>query len=498
VQVVKVLLIASLGLLVGTAGLSAYLLFFLAPDEPVSEPPYPGPGAVVQARAQEFRWPDDGAPRWEFRLLDAQGKVLFRTRRSVNRLVLPPTLLSPNGHFSWLLFRTDEGGEPEEVPVVNHRFRTAEELSTPTFWSPLTLFPARLVIGPDQMVRDMSLEISHRGLFRVRLPAELVFPDGTKDYDSSGDELLRFRWDHVNAHDEPEDWGSIRVWAGLFPAKIPLVPEGPLESVHGTSIGFDPYRATPSFANFSTSLLSKLTQGTCVGIALVVKLVFERVSFGAKAPGVAVDSISSVKFLEALLTSSRLVIRSSLDLRELSLKQTDLVMGLMSALHYENLDVRNIRETLATVLFDGWRENTRQYIWHELRNGRPPVVAAFRLRRKVARLPRDLLSLTMFDSGHAFLIYRGWRFEGASVFSVYDPNYEYREEHPLKTALVFKGGWDPIYYVNSEPERLLVRFLPFRSSKLAELMGIAALDAREKGKELVEKALDAIRLFEER
>jgi len=481
---VKIGLAALLTILILAVLFLLYVFLFKVPDQSVEEHIYPPHGSLVQKRMEEFRWPDDGTTEWEFRIADGHGKVLFFTRIRTNRVTLPYTLLEPGTYYSWELFRIDEDGDADIDPVIDNRFRTARNATMATFWRPLHVFPDRVTIRPVEMIFGITVEISHQGPFSIMLPNELVFPDGEKAYESSGTVLLHLRWDFAHAAGRPEQWGKIVIRAGGAPKAIPVVPvmEQGCAFVREANLGFDPYTDTPSFANFSRSLFSRLTEGTCVGIVLVVKLFFERVAFGPGS-GPRADRLSSIKLVEAMLTNRRLVVTSTADFRDLSDKRSDLIMDLMSELHYENLNPTNVTETIKAVLFENWAERTEQALWNLLAEGRLALVAGFRLRRKVLKTWKNLASFAVLDSGHSILAFRGWEFENASVFAVYDPNFEYAENYPRRTVLVFRKDSRPVYYVGGVPEQSLVRFLPVKTNRLFTALGVTVHGAKEKARE---------------
>lgn len=492
---VRIGLLAALVLAVLSVLFLLYVLLFKIPDEYVSEPAAPAHGALVQQRAQAFRWEDDGSPQWEFRILDGDDKMLYFQRVTTNRVVVPEHVLEAEKHFTWEVASLDKYGKLDEM-VMSRRFRTAAEVIAKTLWRPVHVFPDRLTVRAEEMVYGFRLEISHSGPWRVTLPQELVFADGEKSYDGWSARLLYLKWDYSRAAGPPAKWGPVKVWVAGQPIEIPLVSdrEGPSHFIRDVSPGFDPYRDTPSFANFSRSLFSRLTQGTCVGIVLAVKLFHESVDFSDRA-GMSAEQLAPADLIESMVGGRRLVVSSSPDFKELSRKRADLVMSLMSELHFENLSPGNIKASLRAILLDDWAARTEKELWRQLSRGKLGLVAGFRLRRKVVKTLEDLVSFTLLDSGHAMLVYRGWQFKDATVFAVYDPNYEYFPERPLVTVLVFRRGGKPAYYSLGELVPAMVRFLPLKDSRLFNVLGVAVHGVKERLRTVGESARDLVRML---
>ena len=465
-------------------GLTAYVLLFKAPDSPRRERIRPRDGALIQERMQLFSWPTLEAFEYEFRLLDGGQQVIYFERTRGKEARLPFRLLEPGSDYAWCVHEIDEEGWMDPDALLCRSFRTAPAVTTNTLFGPLFVFPDPLTLGPEEMLSEMTLEISHKGPYKMKLPAELVFADGDKEYEASGTILAHFRLDAARASAWPGFWKPIEIFAGGRTRRIPVRPleDEWLSFTEAVDTGFDPYRDTPTFANFEKSLFSKLTQGTCVGIALAVKLFFEKVDFGV-TEGEAAASTSANGLLKAVLTDEKVVMAGSVDFRDLSEKRTGLVMDFMSLLHFENLNPANLTETIRAVLSKTEWKRTSDFIWRELREGRLPVVAGFRIRRKMVKAAGEVGSFAMLDSGHAFLVYKGWRFGSQSVFAVYDPNFEYDPAKPRRTLLIFHSDEGGEYHIGGGVEETMVRFLPLRSSRILTLLSIIAQGTREKARD---------------
>jgi len=458
------------GVVAGAAFL-AYVFFYRTPDETPGLGFYPEDGALVQQRMETLEWPDDGASEWEARIHDESGSVVWFTRVKMPSVKLPYEVLQPSRHYGWSLqaIGKDVG---DGAGMLVRRFRTPEMKRHETPAGEVTVFPAVLELSPRSMVGEVVLEVHHLGKLEVELPPELVFAGGLKSYDVSGPVLLHMRFDFARAARRVQDWGAVALKAGGVTVNVPVSGGDPVVSFReGVDTGFDPYQDTPSFSNFTLSFFSELTQGTCLGISLAVKLFFESVDFGSR-DGVPVDDLHLPQLLEAVANSRRLVMDSSQSFREMSEKDPGRVMELMEALHLENLNPLNITATVKAVVTEEDEDRLASLLWRELARGSLPVVAGFRLRRKLVKTGEDVNSFALLDSGHAMLVYRAWRFGEETVFAVYDPNYEYRADEPLRTALWVRPGHAATYHAGLKPDRAMTRFATVTSSKVFGLTSL--------------------------
>lgn len=450
--------------------LLVYVLFFASPDATFSVIAWPPPEARIQETEPLFSWPETDDMEYLFEVHEAgpAGAPLFTIRTNRSMVRLPYGTLQPGQDYRWLVYPLTGDGEVHLEPLYDYPFSTAQAVSYQTFWRAAEIFPARLEVTPHQMLEGLSLEISYDGPWRVSLPEALVFFDGEKQLSGRGTTVIHFYFDQARAPGDAGNWRPVLVWARGRTIEVPLIPgtrPGAAFS-QGIDPGFSPYDDTPSFANFERSLLSRLTQGTCVGIALVVKLFYERVEFGQQGTGARGDFLTATRLFNGILTSSRIAVRSSTSFRDLSDKQPDLVMALMSSLHFENLNPQHLRGTIRAIFGGGEQSQAEVALWDSLAAGKLPVVAGFRVRRKVFKLRDTLGRFSVLDSGHAFIVYRGWRYGDATVFAVYDPNFEYRYDHPRRTTLVFYADGRTAYFVGNEPQPDLVRFVPLDTGRL--------------------------------
>ncbi len=465
-------------LALAAGGFLIYVFFYKAPDEVVQVLAGPADDALVQRRSETFTWPDEGSPAWRFVLTDGRGHVLHDVVARRPEVKLPYGILEPSKDYVWTVFPASVEGDRTGDPLVRSRFHTAGELTVETWLGPLTLFPDRLSIGAREMVGDIVVEVSYPGLFRVTLPDELVFQDGSRMYDGQGTVLLYLRFDQAAAHDDPEEWASIQVGATNVLAHLSVGTDGREghRLLASAATGFDPFADAPSFANFERSLFSRLTRGTCVGIAMAVKVFFEHARFGVEG---GTDAPSAELLARTLARRSRLAL-SAASFRELSDRHPDTVMAVMTALHYENLDPQVITETIRAVLSPQTGEAVSANLFSQLRAGRLPVLGGFRLKSRVLKIFARIGTYTLLDSGHAFLVYRGWRFEDGDVFAVYDPNFEYEPGLRRRTMLLVPSGGRPVYVAGPDPDRSMVRFLPMEPDLAALVVSIGGEGVRQR------------------
>ncbi|MBM4353027.1 MAG: hypothetical protein FJ109_04410 [Deltaproteobacteria bacterium] len=469
-------------------GFLVYVFFYKAPDERVLPMVGPADDALVQRRTERFTWVDDGSPAWRFVLSDGRGDVLFEQVVRSPEATVPYGILAPSAAYVWTVFSANVAGGRIGDPVVRARFHTAGELTVDTWLGSLTLFPDRVSIGTQEMVDDIVVEVSYPGLFRVVLPDELVFQDGSRIYDGSGTVLLYMRFDQAAAHEDPADWASIQVWAGGVQAHLSVGTDArPGHRLLASAYtGFDPFSDTPSFSNFERSLFSRLTRGTCVGIAMAVKVFFEHVRFGIRTG----DDVPSAESLARHLARRKKLDLAQASLRALSENHPEPVMAVMSALHYENLDPQVVTQTIRAVLSPQTGEAVSANLFSQLRGGRLPVLGGFRLKSRVLKIFARIGTYTMLDAGHAFLVYRGWRFEDCDVFAVYDPNFEYDPGLRWRTVLQIPRGSRPVYIAGPDPDPDMVRFLPMEPDLTSLVVSLSGEGVRE-------RLDDAFEAFEE-
>lgn len=461
---------AKVGIVAGAACVCAVAFFYIyvflskKADEPLELEFHPSHESLVQQRMEMLEWPDDGSPEWEVRVHDSTGSILWFARVGKPWVRLPYELLSPSNRYGWSV--QGLGRELKASDEAHVRwFRTADEREFETPHGTISVFPSVIEVTPRNMVGEIVLEVRHLGKFEVRLPSELVFSDGSKVFETSGPVLLHMRFDFAHAPRRIQDWGPVEIRTAGSSVLVPVSGGDPVVSYReGVDTGFDPYLDTPSFSNFSSTSFSELTKGTCLGIILAVKLFFESVEFGTEN-GIPVDDLFLPQLLEAMASSRRLVVASSSNFREMSEKEPHKVMELSEVLHLENLNPLNIPPMVRAVLFPRDEERLMSWIWRELARGSLPVVAGFRLKLKLLKTGGKVNSFAVLDSGHAMLVYRGWRFGEETVFAVYDPNYEYRPNDPLRTALWIRPGRGVTYHFGGKPDRLMVRFIPVASSR---------------------------------
>jgi len=537
-----------------------YIVLFESPDPQSEPEAWPRGGATVQVLSPELSWPaEPGTNEWEIRVVQEDGPEVARLRARNESLVIPQGVLAPARRYRWSAHRVNFIGDADEEASWVARFATAEGASVQTASGKLSVFPATLLVGTESLVSGLSLQVEFPGETEVLLPPALVFPDGTRAAHGQGAWIAFPRLDLAKAETDPDAWGAVRVRvvegksATAIAQAHPIIPfrssfpdhpnpsraEGPPQrTAWGSAPGpgdvppqnalrmglwsdgpadvlsvrlrpdpetlggfeeavrtqFDPFADAPSFANFSGGGLAELTRGTCLGIVLTVKLFFEHVEYGEK-PGIDADALTPGDVVESMLSGRPLVFRSSLGFRDLAGKRTQFVTELMSALHLENLNPMNWSQAVRTVL-NADDEDVEAAVCSDLKEGRRGVVAGFRLRKKVAKAGDELYSFALLDSGHAFLVYRGWRFEKATFLAVYDPNIEYMRSAPPQTLLLFADGERPAYFLAGNRDQAMVRFMTVTSSQAFALAGLAVGSATERIRALIDTARDFAEMFQ--
>ena len=464
-----------------------WVVLFEEVDSKNAVPVLPGSNAVVLTLEPTFQWPGGNGP-WLFSLEEegAKGEGGFEKRTESNRLILPEGVLRPDRAYRWRVVTLDRSGE-EEDEVVVRRLRTQKAAVSRGGEGDLWVYPSQYVLRRRHFYSPLALEVRFPGGYHIELPDELVFMDGRRGIDAHGSAVFSLQFAPSMAGNEVAEWGEVIVSAPGEELTIPLSldPVDLGELLETGDPGFWLYEDTPAFSNFEESVLARLTQGTCVGIAMTVKLFFERARYGGGVGEVA-DNFGPVAILKALVLGRPLVFEGVGSFRELSQRRAGLLRDIMSQLHLENLNPLNARSTMAEVLRLP-STNTEEAIWRSLRRGDLAVVAGFRLRRKVLKAAEHYLSFAVLDSGHVFLVYRGWRFGQGGLFAVCDPNYEYGESGARQTLLVYPRGSRPQYRVNGELREAMVRFVVLDSAEATSLLVLALESSRQKFGEVLKK-----------
>ena len=489
--VVLVLLAAA-----GLALFEGYVILFKEPDEAPVAQHYPPDRAVVATSRLRLEWPaEEGTGRWEVRVARESGGATYAAEVSQEFVELPFGVLKPGESYRWSLHRVSFLGLAEEEPVWQARFSTAAAAAAGSGSNTLTVFPARLLLGVREIAGGAAIEVTHASRAVIRLPDALVFSDGSRTAEGTGAWAAYPLVDLARAATDPEMWGEVTVEGDGVTLRIPVGPDEKTLGAfqEGVSTRFDPYRDTPAWANFTAGGLSELTQGTCLGIVLAVKLFWEQVEYGER-PGVDATQLTPAGVLESILSGRPLVFRTSLSFRDLADKQEQLLTEVMSLLHFENLNPENWTATVRAILGDS-EDDFVAGVWRDLTDGNLAVAAGFRLRKKVAKAGGDLRSFAVLDSGHAFLAYRGWRFADTTLLAVYDPNLEYSGTRPMTTVLIAGAGKSPEYWNGRERDRKMVRFMQVAHSKAFALAGLAAGGASQRFRSLVEAVRDLVNSF---
>lgn len=481
--------------LLGALGVAAswtWVFLFYPPDAPFEPETFPEDGSVILERTPTFRWNSDDADGL-FRIVDGKGQLVWERTTNTNSVTLADGLLRPSTTYRWQVFPGGMFTELSPVPVVDRAFTTAGELKLASPDGSLTVYPDQVSLSLRHLLESVPLEVvCTAGNLEVQLPDELAREQGARQY-RAGPTGVQFhlKFDPNLAHESPEQWEPIKIRCGDIETGVPLSVSTTLGPFLGSfGVGFRPYHDTPSFANFSESTLAVLTDGTCVGIAFAVQLFFEKVSFGPDAKGRSVDMLSPLGVVEALLAGSEISFHNAVDFRDLTARRPQFVRDIMSTIHLENVNPANLTGTIKASLIQPGPQ-IAEAILDELEAGRVAVLAGFRLKTRVFKTGSDLASYAVMDGGHAFVVYRAWRFQSVTLFAVYDPNFRYENRAPLSTLLVVPREGRPAYYIDGVADRYMVRFMVMSSSDIAGLLGPLTQGVKQG----VEGALDGLDQF---
>lgn len=450
----------------------AWVFFFYPPDAPFEPETFPDDGGVVLQRAPLFQWASEDADGL-FRVLDSEGRVVWEQATHTNEVTVPEGVLLPGRSYRWRVYPGGVFNELSPVPSIDRAFKMAPEIRLKSADGSLTVFPAVLTLAPRNLTDTVPLEVvCTAGSLEVDLPQELTREQGNRKYvsDPTGVQFY-LKFDPTLAADSPEEWMPVLVTCGDLHAEVPIAVgalPGKFEASH--SVGFRPYLDTPSFANFAESTLAILTDGTCVGIAFTVQLLFQKASFGPDARGKPVDALSPLAAVETLISEPSIAFKEASDLRDLTARRPSFVRDMMSTVHLENMNPANLTGTIRAALIRPG-PGIGEEILDELDSGRVAVVAGFRLKTRVFKSGEGLSSYAVMDGGHAFVAYRAWCFQRLTVFAVYDPNFRYQSNAPLSTLLLVPKEGRPAYFIDGTPDRYMVRFMVMSSSDIAGIMG---------------------------
>lgn len=194
--------------------------------------------------------------------------------------------------------------------------------------------------------------------------------------------------------------------------------------------GFDIYRDTPTFKNFSGALSKG---GTCTGVSTFVKLMFMNVTFDP-SPKSGVDAVEEA--LEIMLSPvlTRRTLHGARDFREFCELHPNFegrLKTMMQVAHLNNLNPQTLRATVEGRL--------------GLQSGKG-TVGRFALRAENGCPSLVIMNPKGLGTGHCCLTYKVLRFEKASLVYVYDPNtiYDPAQKNHRQTLLKLDRASDDL------------------------------------------------------
>ena len=425
-------------------------------DEPDSDVTRPADQAFLRTLGPILTWPDDGSYRWRVRIQERDGPVVFDEMTSLSKLEIPTGALRPGRSFRWTVHPLDRLGRQRLEPAVVRDFCVAPVIRA----GPLRVFPDAIVFYKEDWIRPHDLLVECPGAGWVELGNALVLPGGAKGVQFEGQVRLNPLFDWRLAPMDPEEWGDVEVACGLRRLTVP-VRFGPVLSTtleDWSDSRMDLVLDTPSFANFESSVISKLTKGTCLGIALVVKFFFDRARFGVGAEGVSIEGLSPFTAISLLLDQRTVAVPQAFNFRHWSKIRPRELQELMSLVHTDNLNPLRLPKLVGTLLSLEDNADVAAEIADELEQGRAALLARYHISKRHGRFFGETTSWLGFDRGHLVLALRLWRFRGLAVILIYDPNLSYEPGASSSTVLYLPDSDESRLYEEGEPERGRFRY----------------------------------------
>ncbi len=479
-----------------TIGVLAVLLttFFLVfnighwGEEPAPQAIRPADQAFLRTLQPVLAWPDDGSYRWQVTVQERDGRVVFEDTASLTTLRLPDDVLRPGKSYRWEVRPLDRLGRRRVDAAVVRDFRVAPM----TRKGPLRVFPGAIVFYEEdwQGAHDLVVECPMTGW--VELGNTLVLPDGAKSTSFEGRERLEVYFDWRLAPMDPEEWGELEVTCGGHHQRIP-VRFGPVLSttLDGWSDSqMDLVLDTPSFANFESGVISTLTQGTCLGIALVVKFFYDQGRFGEGAPGVSIQGLSPWTAVSLLADNRTIAVPHAFNFRHWSRIRPKELQELMSLVHTDNINPLRLPKLIGTLLSIEGNADVAADISKELDQGRAALLARYHIRKRHARFFGESAAWLGFDRGHMVIALRIWRFRELAVVLFYDPNYSYESGIGASTVLYLPYDGEPRIYEEGEVERGRFRFLVVPGGRATVLLATALQGLQGRWNDLLETGRD--------
>ena len=399
---------------------------------------WPSNGEVVGSLTPTLRWPSVSAARYEVTVHTEQDGRLVQVLTANTgepRFTIPAELLQEDQAYLWRVAAAEDDGPKG---LYSGKFSTLTSLSD----GGMTVAPAVYSINVDNMLSGVELHVESAGdhLVEIELPPILTAGGKRKIAARGSFSLVVTPSVEFFRSGEPgiSDDGSLAVILLRQgenrveePDTIDVSTMGALR--RNVDSGFDPVLDTPSFANFATGVLAKVTKGTCLGMVLAA-----RISFGQ-------------------FNDCRLARGDCVRLRTESLLEPEKTREWMNFLHLANLDPQNWSLAVTSVIgsdsqFEIWAE-----VLSQLRGGKPVPVATLSPRSPTPADSRESL-------GHAVLVHAAQEFDDLYIFHVYDPDHLYVPGGTMGAFLVVERSGDApgrvLYAAGGAAERVEVFTLP--------------------------------------
>jgi len=455
----------------------------------------PGPEAIRPADQTFLRtlrpllaWSDDGSYRWRVTVREREGAVVFDEVVSTSGVRVSEGSLSPGRRYRWEVTPLDRKGRQRLEPAVVRDFRVAPMIRA----GALGVFPGAIVFHREDWHEPHDLVVECPGQGWVELGNALVLPDGAKGASFQGRETLEVLFDWRLAPMNPAEWGEVKVACGRD-RLVAAVRHGPVLSTTLDSWSdshMDLLLDTPSFANFEYGVISRLTRGTCLGIALVVKFFYDQGRFGAGADGVSIQGLSPLTAVALIADNRTVAVPHAFNFRHWSRIRPQDLQELMSLVHTDNINPLRLPKVVAALLSLEDNEDVASDIAEELDRGRAALVARYHIRKRHAHLFGETAAWLGFDRGHMLIALRIWRFRGSAVALIYDPNLSYETGAEANTILFLPYDGDARLYERGEPERGRFRYLVVTGGRATVLLSTALKELRGSWKELLETGKD--------
>ncbi|MFH1532095.1 MAG: hypothetical protein ABIK09_15325 [Pseudomonadota bacterium] len=457
-------------------------------DDPVLKAIRPPDQAFLRTLCPVLVWPDDGSYRWRVMVQEREGPVVFDQVTSLSELRIPDGNLRPGQSYRWEVYPLDRLGRQRVKPAVVRDFR----LAPMTRAGPLRVFPGAIVLYKEDWHEAHDLVVECPGAGWVELGNALVLPDGAKGAAFEGQVRLEVLFDWRLAPMDPEEWGEVEVACSDRRIDVP-VRFGPVLSTTLDSWSdsrMDLVLDTPSFANFESGVISSLTRGTCLGIALVVKFFYDQGRFGEDAEGVSIQGLSPLTAISLLLDKRTIAVPHAFNFRHWSRIRPKELQELMSLVHTDNINPLRLPKLLTSLLSLESNEDVAGDIAQELEQGHAALLARYHIQKRHARLFGETAAWLGFDRGHMVMALRIWRFRDLAVVLFYDPNRTYESGIRSSTILHLPYGGEPRIYEEGKLERGRFRYLVVSGGRATVLLSTALQGLQGQWRDLLETGKD--------